>query len=66
MTPAMRVAVRAMLQSKSPDGSEDADAKKAIEEVRSALLGFLPETMHNGEAGLFITDQALDDKLKST
>lgn len=55
-----------MLQSKSLDGSEDADAKKAIEDVRSALLSFLPESMRDGGHGLFIADEALEEKVKST
>lgn len=49
--------LRAMLNCKAPDGSEDADAKKSLADMRTALHSFIPEAIWNAEKEALVCTQ---------
>lgn len=55
---------RALLNCKSPDGSEDPDAKKALLAMESGLFDFLPEEMWESKMnGVFVSERMLERTL---
>ena len=46
-----------MLNCKAPDGSEDADAKKALADMTTALHAFIPEAIWKGEKDVAVATQ---------
>lgn len=56
---------RAVIRSTTSDGAEDSSAKKAVDEIKDSLLRMMPEDVWSGEAGLYISDEILEEEVRT-
>ncbi|CAK9039024.1 unnamed protein product [Durusdinium trenchii] len=56
---------KAVIRSTTSDGAEDSSAKKAVDEIKDSLLRMMPEDVWSGEAGLYISDEILEEEVRT-